>query len=129
MTTSKPSISSGFRTPLSGIQLISLAPSFTGLLTSLQTSCPPVSKNATSCVPINPDEPAIRIFFLSKFEYFWCSRISLCNRSSLALNIDEILPVTNAPPRILSTNIPNGPNGTVYVTSSITVVTPSFSVR
>ena len=127
--TSKPSISSGSKIPLSGFQVSSFAPSLAGLRTSLHTSCPPVSKKATNCVPINPDEPAIKILFLESLIYFLCSFISLCNLSSLALNIEDILPVTNVPPSILSTNIPNGPNGTLYFTSSTTVVTPSFSVK
>ena len=129
MMTSKPSMSSGLRIPSSGFQDSSLAPSLTVLRTSLHTSWPPVSKKATSCVPINPDEPAIKILFLSSFTYFLCSRMSLCNLSSLALNIEEILSVTSPPPRIRSTNIPSGPNGTLYVTSSTTVVIPSFSVK
>ena len=129
MTTSNPSMSLELSTPSSGFQLNSLLPSLTGLLTSLQTSCPPVSKNATSCVPISPEDPAIRIFFFGIFEYFECSCISLCSLNSLALNIEDIRPVTKEPARILSTNIPIGPKGTLYVTSSTTVVTPFFSVR
>ena len=76
MTTSNPSSSLASISPLLGVQRISLAPCLGCRLTSLQTSCPPVSKNATNCVPIIPDEPATKIRFRGR-----CENLACCSKS------------------------------------------------
>ena len=62
MMESKPSRIPPSSCPTAGSQKSSFLPSWGLLLTSLQTSWPPVSRKATSWVPIIPDEPATRIF-------------------------------------------------------------------